>query len=190
MPRHEVEWTQGNEAFDTLEDILPLGNEKLKILFVGRVPSPESVAVGHYWQGKHGQMLWRLLREYNILNTPKGILNDVGEDDYLLPYGYGMIDIAKKPRRTGKKISIVECREGYTRLVQVINQHKPEIIIFIYKKIITDITGKNAEYGFNNNLQDLFGGSRVFAFPMPGTPCSGEIAKKSMNELKEFLMKV
>lgn len=43
MPSHKIILTQGTETFDTLEDILPTEGEKLKILFVGRVPSPESV---------------------------------------------------------------------------------------------------------------------------------------------------
>jgi len=187
MPSHKVTWKQGNETFDTLEDILPAEGENLRILFVGRVPSPESVRFGHYWQGHHGQLFWEKLREYNILNTPKGIINGIGEDDHLLHCGYGMIDIANKPRYTGEKVSSAEYREGHARLLSVVSRHNPEVIVFIYKTIIPEILGVIADYGFNDNLKGLFGDSRIFVFPMPGTPCNREVIKSSMGELKDYL---
>lgn len=70
----------------------------LKVLFVGKRPSPESVAVGHYFQGRHGKMFWNKLREYGILEFD----SVERADDFLLKQGFGMTDVVKIPARFGQ----------------------------------------------------------------------------------------
>ena len=41
---------------------------------------------------------------------------------------------------------------------------------------------------FNYDLDEYFE-SKVFVFPMPGTPCSSDLAHSSMTELKNYLGK-
>ncbi len=50
---HLTEIDVDGAAVPTLADILPQGGE-LRALFIGKTPSPASVEVGHYFEGKHG----------------------------------------------------------------------------------------------------------------------------------------
>lgn len=59
--------------------------------------------------------------------------------------------------------------------------------MFVYKKVLDNIIGELGvstitTYGFNVSLGSLFG-SKVFVFPMPGTPCTKEQQIKAMNDL-------
>lgn len=53
--------------------------------------------------------------------------------------------------------------------------------------LVFGITAKS-NYGFNPHLDEFFK-SKVFMFPMPGTPCKREVAAKAMCELKIALRK-
>ena len=60
MPNHKIVIKINGKEVDTLEDILPKipENTGLRILFIGKAPSPESVSIGHYFQGKSGKTFW------------------------------------------------------------------------------------------------------------------------------------
>lgn len=72
---------EGQGDFDTLLDILPDDSSpegrKLTMLIIAKRPAPESVSIGHYFQGidankkgkrtGHGPMFWRQLRDYGII---------------------------------------------------------------------------------------------------------------------------
>jgi len=173
----------------TLADILP---EKglLEILFIAKTPAMISVEIGHYFQGKQGTMFWNRLSEYNILKVPFGKF----ADDFLLENGYGITDIVKVPRNYGNEPSNEEYKLGLERILGVIKKHNPKVIIFVYKKVLDNIISLNfgiefkSVYGFNPNLEKHFN-SKVFVFPMPGTPCKTEQAVKAMTELKNLLNK-
>ena len=174
---------------ETLADILP-SESTLKILFIAKTPASVSVSAGHYFQGKQGRMLWNKLAEYNILKVCEGEF----EDDHLLENGYGITDIVKIPRGYGDEPSDEEYRSGLDRIMDLIRVHRPEVLVFVYKKVLDkilkfgfDIKEKSL-YGFNPNLELKFG-AKVFVFPMPGTPCNSEIAHQSMIELKSLLKK-
>ena len=83
--------TNGNE-YETLADILP---EKpgLRVIFVAKRPSPVSVKIGHYFQGRQGKLFWSSLKRYGFFDVPIGIY----EDDFLLKHKYGIVDIVKIP---------------------------------------------------------------------------------------------
>lgn len=172
------------KSFETLADILPEKNKVLDILFVAKTPALISVNSGHYFQGKQGRMFWNKLSEYNILKVPYGIY----EDELLLQNNYGITDIVKVPRDYGNEPSDKEYIEGLQRILDTINIHKPKVIVFIYKKVLDNITklgfGINVKsfYGFNPDLEKYFN-SKVFVFPMPGTPCTTAEAVKAMEEL-------
>lgn len=177
-------------SIETLQNILPQ-NEKLKMLFIGKVPTTNSVNEGHYFQGRQGTMFWNKLKKYSILNVPVGNY----EDEYLLEQGYGIIDIIKVPREYGIEPSSDEYKEGAKGISDVIYKYNPKIVVFIYKKVLDKLLkyafniDMKAQYGFNYNLEETFG-SKVFVFPMPGTPCVRIDANKHMEELKEVLDKI
>jgi mismatch-specific thymine-DNA glycosylase len=168
--------------FRTLRDLLP-ESPGLNILFVGKTPAPESVQKGHYFQGKQGCSFWRMLRQYRILGPTTEF-----EDDTLLQHGYGLTDIAKEPRPFGHEPSPEEYQAGARRILGHIRVHRPKLTVFVYKRVLDRIIQfefairKRASYGFNQHLERYFG-CKVFAFPLPGTSCTKELAKAAMEDL-------
>jgi len=187
MANYKIEVKVNGKIFNTLSDILPIEGE-LDILFIAKTPTPISVEAGHYFQGKQGTMLWNKLSEYDILRVPI----DKYPDECLLLNNYGITDIVKVPRDYGNEPSDEEYKVGLERILQIINKYKPKVIVFVYKKVLDNIVRLNfgirekSIYGFNLKLEKYFD-SKVFVFPMPGTPCKKDEAKKSMMELKQLI---
>jgi len=174
-------FAEGQEIL-TLRDILP-ATSGLRVLFVGKTPAPDSVEKGHYFQGKHGTMFWSILKRYGLLKPTTKF-----EDDSLLGHGYGLTDIVKVPRAFGEEPSDQEYMEGSPRILKLIRIHRPKVVVFVYKKVLDKIirlqfaVEKKSIYGFNQSLETHFG-TRVFAFPLPGTPCNTAQATSAMTEL-------
>ena len=178
----------GKECY-TLADILP-NSGNLDILFIAKTPATASVEVGHYFQGKQGKMFWNRLSDYNILKVPYGSF----ADSCLLENNYGITDIVKVPRDYGNEPSNEEYKQGLERILAPIKKYNPKVIIFVYKAVLDKITKLNFNinaksiYGFNPQLEKYFN-SKVFVFPMPGTPCKSEEAINAMTKLKQLLKK-
>jgi G:T/U-mismatch repair DNA glycosylase len=192
MPCHKIQMTVDGDTFYTLEDILPETNKELKILYIAKVPAPISVEAGHYFQGRQGAAFWNKLKNYNILNIPNGDK----EDDHLLEHDYGIMDIVKKPRQFGNEPTEYEYLKGMDKIIAAIQKYKPKILIFVYKGVLDKILRlrfnihKSSVYGFNDNLNSNFYGSRVYVFPMPGTHINAVEIHRSMLELKEYIMRL
>jgi len=172
------------ELHETLKDILPSEKQKLKILFIAKTPALKSVQAGHYFQGRQGQMFWNKLKENGLLT----VRPNTYEDENLLENDYGITDIVKVPRNYGNEPTEEEYKQGLNRILQTIQIYNPKVIVFVYTKVLDNILslgfGKyfNTEYGFNSTAEPLFK-SKVFVFPMPGTPCTRQQAIKAMEEL-------
>lgn len=171
----------------TLADILPEAGP-LKMLIIAKTPAPVSVAAGHYFQGRQGQMFWQRLQDYGLLTVPPG----QQPDEVLLAHGYGLTDIAKAPRPFGVEPSAVEYRAGLDRILTLIATLQPRVTLFVYKGVLDNIlklafgVQRKAGYGFNLDLEPRFK-CGVFVFPMPGTPCTAEQAKAAMLALQARL---
>ncbi len=180
-------WVEDNgNKFQTFEDILP--KSPCKILFIAKTPAPKSVEKGHYFQGSQGKSFWNKLVNYGLFAVP----DEEYEDDQLIKYSYGITDIVKIPRNYGKEPSEAEYVAGLPRILNIIERLKPEVIVFIYKKVLDvimrnsfNITTKSV-YGYNETYNKYFK-SIVFVFPMPGTPCTSEEAHKHMLYLKNII---
>ena len=189
MANFRTRITFEGKSHDTLADILP-DTGYLEILFIAKTPAIVSVVAGHYFQGKQGTMFWNRLSEYNILKVPNGIF----ADECLLLNNYGITDIVKVPRNYSNEPSDEEYRSGLQRILTVIEKYKPKVIVFVYKKVLDTIVKLNfgiqakSNYGFNAQLDKCFN-SKVFVFPMPGTPCKAGEAIQSMKALKNLLNK-
>jgi mismatch-specific thymine-DNA glycosylase len=187
MKDFKTKITVNGKSHDTLADILP-DSGQLKILFIAKTPAPVSVDAGHYFQGRQGKMFWNKLADYGILNVPSGRF----EDEYLTINNYGLTDIVKVPRNYGNEPSDEEYKNGVQRILNLIEKRKPKVIVFVYKKVLDNIVrlsfgvDKKSKYGFNSQLEKYFN-SKVFVFPMPGTPCTTEEIKSSMSELVKIL---
>jgi G:T/U-mismatch repair DNA glycosylase len=153
------------------------------VLFVGKTPAPDSVQIGHYFQGRQGRLFWKLLKEYGIFEPTTEF-----EDDSLLSYRYGLTDIAKVPRPFGEEPSRAEYEIGARRVIELVRLHPPSVIVFVYKKVLDRVAQlefgvtQRSSYGFNQSLEPYFR-CRVFAFPLPGTPCGREQANQAMQQL-------
>lgn len=117
----------------TLRDILP-ETPGLKVLFVAKTPAPGSVELGHYFQGRQGQLFWKLMKQYGLLRPTTDF-----EDDSLLDHGYGLTDIAKLPRPFGQEPSQAEYRAGTRRIIELVRAHRPKVVVFVYKKVLDNI---------------------------------------------------
>ena len=167
----------------TLRDILP-EQPGLRVLFIAKTPTPVSVDAGHYFQGRQGTMFWNMLKRFGLLNVPVGQF----QDDYLLQHGYGLTDIVKVPRSYGDEPRDREYREGQERIIRLIAVHRPRVTVFVYKLVLhqllkhSHLSIQPTAYGFNPKLEARFG-SKIFVFPMPGTPCNRAQAQATMKEL-------
>jgi mismatch-specific thymine-DNA glycosylase len=169
--------------YKTLADILPDAGP-MKMLIVGKTPAPVSVAAGHYFQGRQGQLFWSALRAYRLLDVPDG----TQPDDSLLAHGYGLTDIVKLPRSYGSEPSDDEYRQGLPRILDLIERLRPRVVMFAYKGVLDKVLkfgfrhASKSKYGFNPDLDSKFNTS-LFVFPMPGTPCTRAQASAAMEEL-------
>jgi uracil-DNA glycosylase len=174
---------QGQEV-QTLRDLLP-EVRGLNILFVAKAPAPSSIRTGHYFQGSEGRLFWKVLKQYRILAPTTEF-----EDDSLLRHGYGLTDIAKKPRSLGREPSLSEYRSGAHRIMWLIWVHQPKVVVFVYKRVLDKVLHcefgitRPSSYGFNPALEQYFG-CQVFAFPLPHTRCTREHATAAMQELAD-----
>ncbi len=178
----------GERAVTTLADILPEAGP-IRMLVVGKTPSPVSVEVGHYLQGRQGRLFWTRLEEYGILSCCDGRFHD----ELLIDHGFGITDIAKEPRAHGVEPSRDEYREGWERVDEIIARLRPRIVTFVYKGALDRVLRFNygwqhsSAYGFNYDLMRTFG-RRVFAFPLPGTPCTLRESRRAMEDLTKALV--
>lgn len=172
----------GGQTIRTLRDILP-DPPGLKLLFVGKTPSPTSVLEGHYFQGRQGKLFWGKLRQYRIL-----LPTTTYEDDSLLNNGFGITDVVKVPHVYRQEPSRDEYIKGINRVFSLLKAHNPRVVVFVYKKVLDQVLRHKfclrlkANYGFNHDLRARFG-AHVFVFPMPGTRCNRGQTERAMHEL-------
>jgi mismatch-specific thymine-DNA glycosylase len=166
----------------TLRDMLP-PTPGLRVLFVGKAPAPNSIEIGHYFQGTMGEMFWSILKRCKLLKSTNGF-----EDDSLLAQGYGMTDVVKVPHAFKDEPSDDEYREGSVHVLELLRTYRPRVLVFVYKKALDKMSRlqfgieQKSTYGFNDSLEAHFG-ARVFAFPLPGVPCNKADAKTAIEDL-------
>lgn len=133
------------------------------ILIVGINPSPVSVAAGHYYQGVHGQRLWKRL-------ATLGLLHDAAagqEDSTFVAAGNGLTDLIKRPTSEAHMLTAQELRSGEAALRKKITEWKPGLILFAYRPPADILLGKtNVAPG---RCPDL-GGTRTFLLTSPYAP--------------------
>ncbi len=187
MPDNSTNIIVDGREVRNLRDILP-ANPGLRILFIAKTPAPISVKAGHYFQGTQGRMFWNRLIEYKLLRPTTPF-----EDDSLLDHQYGLTDIVKVARAYGNEPSDAEYAAGTQRILELVRVHRPKVVVFVFKRVLDQVLRfglgitKKSGYGFNPSLESLFQ-SRVFAFPLPGTPCTSEKAECAMRELAASVM--
>jgi len=154
--RTRVEWMGGPVV--TLADLLRPG---LLAVVVGVNPAPDSVAAGHYWQGRMGRTLWRRLRSVGLM--PDGY--DTGyEDDAAFEVGVGFTDVVKRATASAAELGAEERRHGRADLEEKLRRAGAPLVIFALKEAATTLLGDFSGNGF---LSARIGGSEVFVMPGP-----------------------
>lgn len=184
---HRTTITLAGDAVTTLADVLPEAGP-LRMLVVGKTPSPASVEAGHHLQGGEARLFWSRLEEHGIL--PSGAGRPC--DDLLIEHGFGITDIAKRPRALGQEPTADEYRQGWQGVEEIIDRLRPRIVTFVYKSSLDRVLRLHfgwqhtSHYGFNHDLMRTFG-RRVFVFPLPGVPCPPHEAQRAMEDLCQAL---
>jgi double-stranded uracil-DNA glycosylase len=151
-----VEHWMGRDV-ETLEDLLRPG---LRAVCVGINPAPRSVAAGHYYQGPIGQRFFRRLRDADVLHARAGF-----EDDAAFADGIGFTDIVKRPTARGHEVDASEFRYGAELLHSKLSEHRPELVIFTFKRTAEALFGTFRGNGFVDGL--FLDHSDVFVMPGP-----------------------
>lgn len=184
---YRADMTVDGRVVPTLADILP-ERGPLRMLIVGKAPSPASVEAGHYFQGRPGLGLWKRLAEAGLLRAADGRF----PDEALLENGFGVTDLCKLPRPLGEEPSEQEYREGWERVSGLVAALRPRVLTFVHKGALDKVLGYSygwehfSHYGFNDDLMRTFG-RRVFAFPLPGVACTAREARRHMTDLAGVL---
>lgn len=114
------------------------------------------------------------------------------EDDSCLTNSIkiGLTDIVKRPREARNEPSQEEYLAGKSRIYEIIANHRPRVLVFTYKRVLDNFVSHQfpTKYGFNENLENLFSGIKVFVCPLAGV---GGVTRQEiehhMTTLRDFL---
>lgn len=128
---------------------------------VGINPAPPSVEEGHYYQGRLGQAFFARLRAAAVIPAA----SDGYEDDAAFAAGIGFTDIVKRPTKSAADVESAEFEHGRELLEAKLAEHRPELVIFTFKKTGQVLFGSFAGNGFVPGLK--LASSDVFVMPGP-----------------------
>lgn len=178
MNNHKVTMDWLGTPIQTLADLWP---EEPKAVIVGINPAPASVAVGHYYQGRMGQALFRRLRQADVLPP----IAPGYEDDRALSAGIGFTDVVKRPTSGASEVSREELRAGAEALERKLREHEVPLVIFSFKQAAATLLGKFDGNGFVSVR--AIGGAPTFV--MPGPYESAVTVQKTMADLRSYWLK-
>jgi double-stranded uracil-DNA glycosylase len=177
---HHVTLTIDGVPTRTLADLPPLRD---RLLFVGLSPSPESVAAGHYLQGRLGRTFWRRLMLATVLPAGTPIAT---ADDALIAEGHGMTDLHKRPVEPEdvKRPHDSELKAGVGPLWQKVALWRPAAVVFLYKRVATTCAGRELRENWGHLEGVALGGRPCFL--MPGTHAPVEEVDEGINFLRNL----
>jgi double-stranded uracil-DNA glycosylase len=148
---------------ETLADLPPIRD---RLLFVGLNPSPVSVAAGHYFQGRLGQLFWRRLMTAGILPANTAIAT---ADDALVAAGHGLTDLLKVPSPRDEA-SDTTLRAGVGPLWKKIAIWRPAAVVFVYKRSAEIVAGRSLAEPWGKLDGVALSGRPCFLMPGPYAP--------------------
>ena len=161
---------------ETLEDLLRPG---LRAVCVGINPSKVSVELGHYYQGRLGQLFFRRLRRVGLL--PQSATGY--EDDALFAVGVGFTDLVKRATARAHELRPQEYAHGRGELVRKLTRARAPLVIFTYKKTAEVLFGRFSGAGLLP-AQEVVPGE-AFVMPGPYAPRDQETAR--LEQLRKYL---
>jgi len=146
---------------DRVETLADLLRPALRVVCVGINPSIVSVEAGHYYQGTLGQRFFGRLRYVGLLDDRHAGF----EDDAAFASGVGFTDIVKRPTAKAAALSPAEFEHGQNLFEAKLEAHRPELVIFTFKKAAESLFGSFSGNGFVPGLR--LAHSEVFVMPAP-----------------------
>ena len=164
----------------TLGDLPPLRD---RLLFVGLSPSHDSVAAGHYLQGRLGRTFWRRLMLATILPAGTPIAT---ADDALVAEGHGITDLDKRPTdpEDVKRPRDSELKAGVGPLWQKVALWRPAAVVFLSKRVATACAGRELHENWGHLEGVALAGRPCFL--MPGTHAPVEEVDEGLNFLRNL----
>jgi len=86
------------------------------------------------------------------------------EDDACFAAGIGFTDIVKRPSARASELTTEDFDTGRLELAQKLDEHRPSLIIFTFKKPATVLCGNFSGHGFVSGVEV----AGIPAFVMPG----------------------
>ena len=153
----------GGRTVETLADLPP---RRDGLLFIGLNPSPVSVSVGHYHQGRLGRTFWRRLMLAGLLPPATPVET---ADDALVAAGHGITDLLKLP--TPRDVATAaELTSGVGPLWQKIALWRPAAVVFIYKRAAEVSAGRALTEAWGQLPGVALAGRPCFLMPGPYAP--------------------
>ena len=145
------------ETVVTLADLL---QPSLQAVVVGINPAPVSVAVGHYYQGRFGQRVFKLLSRGGLIPSGEGF-----DDDRAFAAGIGFTDVVKRPTSDKNGVQPEELSHGRQLLEKKLADLNIPRIVFAFKCAATPLGGPFKGYGVLESRP--LAGAKVFVMPGP-----------------------
>lgn len=170
--RTRTKWL-GQEV-ETLADVPPKPGG---VLLVGINPAPDSVAPGHYYQGRIGRRLWARLEQIGLLADPV----PGAEDEAFREAGHGLTDLVKRPTASSDQLASEELTAGAEIVRAKVRDWRPGLVLFAFKGAAEPLVGGAAAPGEGPELE----GARTFLLSGPYAP--RELTAKIDEELRRLL---
>lgn len=160
----------------TLADVWP---EQPRAMIVGLNPAPTSVAEGHYYQGKVGQVQLRRLADAGLFPQPAGRYFE----EVAISAGVGFTDIVKRPSRGEGDVRKAEIAHGARALGEKLSARGVPLIVCVFRHPVAALLGSAGTPGVQSRRTTW--GAQVFR--MPGPFDRRDRVAETMAELRELL---
>jgi double-stranded uracil-DNA glycosylase len=172
---HRVIETWRGEDVETLADLLRPG---LRAVVVGINPSPVSVAVGHYYQGRLGQRFFKRIAEARLVDLSV----DGFEDDAAYAAGIGFTDVVKRPTARADSLRPDELEHGRALLEPKLSVLAVPRVLFTFKASAEALLGPLTRPGLQagRSLAD------AEVFVMPGPMARTDVVQSTLGQLRDW----
>jgi TDG/mug DNA glycosylase family protein len=169
---HRVTVNWMGEEIVTLADLL---RPRLRAVVVGINPSPKSVGVGHYYQGRFGQRFFARLARAGLLPAGDGF-----QDDRAFEAGIGFTDVVKRPTPGANGVRPEELAHGSQLLESKLASLAVPRVIFVFKSAARTLLGRFGGHGLRPGrpLAD------AEVFVMPGPTERRDRVERALRELQ------
>ncbi|NOJ58419.1 uracil-DNA glycosylase family protein [Arthrobacter sp. 260] len=155
--QERIEW-MGAEVL-TLPEVWPA---RPRVVIVGINLSLDSVAAGHYFQGKGARGRITMLVKAGLIELNEG---ERQSERAALQAGVGFADLVRRPTRSSADLPNSEIEYGKALFESNVAAHEVPTVIAIYAPPVEALLGTKAKPGYQSLLNSW--GARVFNLPRP-----------------------